>query len=152
MGCDLIGYTVIGDKDLAARKEAAIEQAAKVLELIKSGANKFVDGDLAEALSEEEAAYFSASFADIDIEYSPEMLKDKLDYILVEISDAKSFVSDFLYFWKYPHNRDTNYRYYGDKQIIFAGGESYGEEPTGHGYTMLKLADMLDLFPVLNIE
>ena len=32
MGCDLIGYTVIGDKDLAARKEAAIEQVAKVLE------------------------------------------------------------------------------------------------------------------------
>ena len=152
MGYDLIGYTVIGEKDLAAHKDAAIEQVAKVLELIKSALTKFIDWDLVEALSEEEAAYFAASFADIDIEYSPEMLKDRLDYILEETGDAESFVSDFLYFWTYPSHRDTNYRYYGDKQIVFAGGESHGEEPTGYGYTILKLADMLDLFSVFHIE
>ena len=152
MGYDLIGYLVVGDKDLTPFKEAATEQAKKVFALVHSASTKFIDGALESPLSEEEAQYFSAAFSDIDIEDYPEMLKDKLDFIQAEVASPEAFVKDFFYFWKYPDNRDTNYRYYNGKQIVFSGAESFGDEPDGHGYQMLKLADMLGLFPVCNIE
>ena len=154
MGAELIGYLLVGDKDLSQYRDAAIAQAEKFLAIVKSGHAKFIDGELATPLSGEESDYFTFAFPDIDINVYPEMLKDKLDFILDEIGIklAESVVDDFLYFWKYPHNRDTNYRFHNGKQIVFAGGESHGDEPSGFGYNTLKLADMLGLFPACNIE
>lgn len=152
MGYDLIGYTVVGDVDLEPYKEQAVEQAKKVMMLVHSASDKFTEGELTHPLSDEELDYFTAAFPDIEIETYPEMFKDKLDYIKEEIFKPESFVDDFVYFWKYPHHRDTNYRYYKGRQIVFAGGESHGDEPTGRGYTLLKVADMLGLFPIFHLD
>lgn len=65
------------------------------------------------------------------------------------------FLKGFLDFWNRDTPRDTVKRTDPDdpeQQIVVAGEMSWGDEPGGYGYQMLKAADYLQLMPLLGIR
>lgn len=76
---------------------------------------------------------------------------------LKELKEAtpSRFLRVFLDFWVRGTPRDTATRDDPDnraQQIVVAGEMSWGDEPEGYGYQMLKAANYLQLMPLLGIR
>jgi hypothetical protein len=161
MGIDLIGFIAKGPLDLSGKKEIAIkfleqrnvflkESIAKIQSVLNDDVNldddvnyaKLFNNDklLNNFLEENRESYY-------DI---PELIEDKLI-----IDNPKKLVEEFIDFWANGYARDATSRLDPDdptKIIMFAGSESYGDEPNGYGYNMLKKAFQVGLRDIFNIK
>lgn len=156
MGIDLIGLMPWGPVKLdRAKRTEAIERAKRVIELVLA-LNKIVE-ERGQALPEAEAQEHLP-------EDTPEWIKEEVEQWGLDklpeplyLDTVESFVDEFLDFWDDPSGRDVVSRIAGKPgskryQVIFCGGDSFGEEPSGTGYDMLKTATRLGLYEVFGIE
>ena len=143
MGAELVGYLVVGPERFT---EQQVQEAIKIVAELKDIAAKISDkldqGVELEVLLKQ----YGIDFDDEETlrEHFIDLLKD---------DEPGTIINRFLAFWMSPYSRDTHYRSYGgDKVIIFAGDSSWGDEPSGYGYTALKEIDNLGLFRIFDIE
>jgi hypothetical protein len=140
MGCDLIGWMCIGPKEITdGQKDLAISRAARVVSLIKDWVENEEEPELPESLGH-------LVELDIDMSYQVEHFAE------FSMDQIRSHVEEFTKFWTDPFCRDAVCRYYGDKQIVFAGAATWGDEPEGYGYQAIKDAMILDILEPLGIE
>jgi hypothetical protein len=161
MGIDLIGFIAKGPLDLSNKKEAAIKfleernlflkkNVAKIQSILDDNLNldddvnyeKLFNNDklLNNFLEENQGSYY-------DI---PELIEEDLI-----IDNPEKFVEEFIDFWANGYARDATSRLDPDdptKIIMFAGSESYGDEPNGYGYNMLKKAFQVGLRDIFDIK
>jgi hypothetical protein len=161
MGVDLIGFLVKGPRDISDKKEEAVkflekrnvflkESIIRIQSVLDENLNldddvnyeKLFNNDklLNNFLEENQGSYY-------DI---PELIEEDLI-----IDNPEKFVEKFINFWTSNYARDTTARADPDdpeKQIMFAGSESYGDEPNGYGYRMLKKVHQTGLNTVLEIN
>ncbi len=143
MGADLIGYLVKGRKLLFDQEkkaavllaQAVIDQAKVLFAAVES--TEKPPGDFEDFLSsfwEEEDAAGLEHYAQLN---------------------AAMFVSEFCEFWQNPDERDVASRPDpGDpkEQLLFAGAPSWGDEPEGVGYKLLREAFRLNVAAALGIR
>ena len=147
MGADMIGYLLVGPKSIASKRDEAIEQVTSELALVKDIEQTLIDGKL---LTKEQIDHLESNSVDADY---PEHIQSIYTDVLTGIESPEKYVDELIEFWDgNAYARDTASRYYGDKQIVFAGGATWGDDPDGYGYIMLKRLTMFNLEPVLGIE
>lgn len=72
-----------------------------------------------------------------------------------QVDSPARFLAAFLEFWQEGAPRDTAKRDDpddSDQQIVIAGEPSWGDEPSGYGYQMLKASNLLGVTPLLGIR
>jgi hypothetical protein len=144
MGADLVGYHVMGPMKLDGRKKkAAIRQVTEMKKVLKEFYNIHGrDPDSAFVKDLYKATFFT--------HLCSSTLLEELR-CLDEIKYPEKFVTEFLSFWKSPYN-DCSYRITPTGlMVIFAGEMSWGDEPSGSGYQMLKKAEFSGLMDLYDI-
>ena len=141
MGADMIGYMIAGpakldDADLIAK---ARDNA------------RYVVGKINDYLEVRELA----DSADKPLRGSTATLDDRVQRIITDNCamgadyfdgfNVEEFITEFVAFWNDPNTRDAVWRMVGDQKVVFAGDRSWGDEPDGYGYRMLRDADTLGL-------
>jgi hypothetical protein len=141
MGSDLIGFLVVGPKELnVSKKEKAIKKVEYIIKRC-SNIDPTAPTERDKKLLEE-----MGIFSDYQ-----ESIEEAISLVL-EIDNPVTFVEDFMEFWGSPETRDVAWRYYGKKQIVFAGDSTWGDEPNGQGYELLKLAYITGIAKVFKVE
>ncbi len=147
MGSSMVGFLVAGPArlDSAKRAEAVelVKECAKICRII----NQKIDED--EELTTEEIQFVIDRGIDADWE---ESIQGDLCQNVPDEDEAETFVDSFIDFWHSPEERDTTYRFYQGKTILFAGDSSWGDEPDGSGYTMLKRASLTGINKVFEVD
>jgi hypothetical protein len=151
MGADLIGYMCIGPKKISkAQAQAAEEKAWQIFQGLRAWW-KAVETE-AESPPEIERAL---SLAQIDDPRELESLafgEDK-DIETATKEDIVALVDEIAGFWNDPCSRDVVDRLISDSEkVVFCGDMSWGDEPEGYGYRMLKMAHVLDILDELCIH
>ncbi len=151
MGADLIGYMCIGPKRItAAQKRAATARAKEIFKALRkwyaddeeSGTPEVPEilqglelGGIEEPCELESLAFGNANFT----------VADKLHVEVV--------VARIVQFWNDPDSRDSVCRDISDtEKVVFCGDISWGDEPDGTGYYLLKMAHLLDILEPLGIH
>jgi hypothetical protein len=140
MGADMIGYMIAGpakieDADLITK---ARDNARHVVKTLQDMLESDFDPPTRKPLRG-----------------STETLDDRVLRIVVGDTSVEhgyfsgfnldEFVTEFVEFWNRPDSRDAAYRMVGEHKVVFAGDRSWGDEPDGYGYRMLRDADTLGL-------
>ena len=124
MGADQIGYLVKGPRKInpariKAAARACLKTRAAILKDVSDNANRGERQEAAYALTSE---YFDPE----DIPENPEQA-----------------IREWIEWWTHQDSRDTCSRSDPDnprQQLVYAGEMSWGDEPSGRGYQMLKKA------------
>lgn len=133
MGADQIGYIVKGPValDPALRETALVhlgQLQAEIRRALDAAGYKDDEGFI-----EDHSKFWDLS-PDLDHELDP------LDYAELAGLDAHKFISEFFDWWEHGA-RDTTSRNDPDdlhQCLTYAGEMSSGDEPEGHGYSMLR--------------
>ena len=124
MGADQIGYLVKGPARILTRGipravRACLARRRELLDEAGPDADEWVRRETALEITNE-------FFDPVDIPDDPEPV-----------------VKEFVDWWRSLNARDTTFRVDPDdprQRIVYAGDMSYGDEPDGRGYQMLKRA------------
>lgn len=164
MGADLIGYILVGPIKINKKKiEKCIREVSEFLNLITRGL---------EIERMDEAKRSSTPDVEIELSNIHEELEDRnidcgsgiedgLNFVglgdlqIDESTNPRTLVQEFVSWWEEPSGRDRNCRIdpYNDKrQIVFAGEMSWGDTPSGEGYTMINQAMALGIVDALGIR
>jgi hypothetical protein len=66
---------------------------------------------------------------------------------------AHQFLDRLIKFWDKPYMTwDSASRIIGKKRIVFSGTSTWGDEPQGTGYQLLKRVDKLGIATMLKLE
>lgn len=172
MGADLICYVAKGPRQFTKARHRAAERWLKVLWPTLKRANEQWewDGTVKESPAASQLRKVMRGLCLSEAKRHVTIWvgdSDPDDYYLEEVVSAhrwlKSagnttptcFLKGFLDFWNRDAPRDTVKRSDPDdpkQQIVVAGEMSWGDEPGGYGYQMLKAADYLQLMPLLGIR
>jgi len=144
MGTSQIGYMVVGPETLPeAERDAVIGRASKRLVAIQ----KYLD-----SLTLDDTPY-SPDLASIDPIYSDIYLEwDDVETMMS--LDVERVVNDLYSLWTNGAHDSYERLYHhpdGEKRIVFAGAESWGDEPIGLGYKTLRDAERLGILADLGI-
>jgi hypothetical protein len=153
MGADLITFICVGPKKLTlseTRRQNLVRQVMSRRKKVLAKAGR----DLAEALqlSLEKLQQLN------DYESSLEdFLRNECDgeEILVNVTpkDVRETLVQLVDLWngdERPH--DLAYRLWKNRRIVVAGEMSWGDEPEGYGFQLLKRAQAMGLLDALGIE
>ncbi len=153
MGADLITFVCVGPKNLtlsAARRRNVVQHAMNRRKRVLETACR----DLAKTrkLSPEQLRQ-TADFEDA----LEDFLRNECDgeEILVNVTpkDVREPLERLINLWngdERPH--DLVYRLWKNRRIVVAGDMSWGDEPEGYGYQLLKQAQTMGLLDALGIE
>ncbi len=177
MGADLIGYMMAGPTaiDPARAAELATQIIEKRATLKRIFARVIEDGE--DGLCAEDKAVYAVAAGQLESEGCdlPSELErsadesdeefaaccgEEVDRLLADLGlgDASlaAFVEEFIEFWNGGGSRDSAGR---DVQcggetcrVIFAGEPSWGDEPDGHGYRLLKRAALSGLSDLVGLH
>jgi hypothetical protein len=154
MGADLIGYMCVGPKKISeAQAQAAEEKAWRIFQGLRTWWKAVETEDTNHPKPPPEISDALDS-AQIDESYKLELLSfgDK-DIETATKNDIDALVDEIVGFWNDPGFRDTVDRWISDtEKVIFCGEMSWGDEPSGHGYGLLKMAHVLDILDELGIR
>lgn len=122
MGADLLGYMVFGPRTLPSK-----DVCFKWFEEHKDATGNICVQEEDEEAGEEE--------------------------VTMDATEFTVFIESFYEFWP-SNSRDSVCRDLPntDRLVIFAGEPSWGDEPDGHGYTLLKAMTRLSLSTLLGID
>lgn len=140
MGADMIGYMVAGPRNI---DESLIAKARDNARYVVGKLNDYLE---ARELDENATQPLRGSTASLDdrvqriITDNCAMGADYFDGFNVE-----EFITEFVEFWDRPDSRDAVWRMVGDQKVVFAGDMSWGDSPSGYGFTMLRDAEELGL-------
>lgn len=142
MGADLICIIAKGPRQLPETGpmiEAAIAQGLEI------------QAEIAKALAayHREQPYDELWDADIDPQYNEDYTQHLTDL------DIPAFVAEFIEGWNLCDYRDMGSRLDPDdesQQLLVAGELSYGDEPEGGGYLLLKDAFKLGIAETLGVR
>lgn len=149
MGAELVGYLVVGPKSFT---EQQVQKAIKIVAELKDIAAKISD-KLDQGVSIHKIPELEVLLKQYGIDFDDEETLREHFIDFLKDDEPGTIINRFLAFWMSPYSRDTHYRSYGgDRIIIFAGDSSWGDEPSGYGYTALKEIDNLGLFRIFDIE
>jgi hypothetical protein len=148
MGADLIGFNVIGARELvlSPRKKKAIADRITNIQA-------FVDNldDLTEAEAALEARRLKLSPVFFLFLGGRTALPNGFS--------PREFVNAFIAFWNEPNTRDVVCRDLpkfldpeNKMKLVFAGDTSWGDEPDGWGYQMLETVARFDLWGAFGLE
>jgi hypothetical protein len=159
MGADLIGYHLVGPVKISPRKQKEIAANFKrwrglVLESIKKGLELPVEKLKAEdkvRLKEVNEILDDQGLPPVErlSAPDPDLYADRWVEILgacgFERETTDEQVAEFINFWNAPCERDASDREVKYKsrtpfKVVFAGELSWGDEPSGEGYRILKEA------------
>lgn len=172
MGADLICYVAKGPKKFTKARRRSAERWLKTLwpTLAKANEQWKWDGTVQEspAASELRQVMRGLRFSeakrhvtiwvgesDPDDCYLEEVVSAYRWIVSAGITTPARFLNGFLDFWNRCTPRDTVKRSDPDdvkQQIVVAGEMSWGDEPGGYGYQMLKAADYLQIMTLLSIR
>ena len=151
MGADLIGFHLVGPVKVDRKlKKRAIQQvngmSRATIELFDRHSPSYEDPTSEELERLIKGRYF-------------QHLRGFQEWVYFDdvrfIKDTKKFVEGFMDFWDSPSFRDSTYRTYGkgksQVKIVFAGEMSWGDEPQGLGYEILRMAGMSGLLDIFGI-
>lgn len=146
MGADLIGYICVGPKKISeAQAQAAEAKAWQVFQGLRNWWQGFllppeIERTLSLIQIDEPSELESLSFGDKGIKTAT---KDDID----------ALVDQIVGFWNDPMSRDSVNRWISDtEKVVFCGEASWGDEPDGHGYVMLKMVHVLNILNELGIH
>lgn len=140
MGADLITYIVVGPEKLnitKALRKRVITRIENVASTVKQAQK------------------------DPDFDWSEDPLIGSMGEDLNEIEwvvdiEPEKFLNNFVAMWNKGEARDTNGRIvkmHGKKmRVVVAGDVTWGDEPSGDGYIMLRDAERLGLYELLNLH
>ena len=148
MGADMIGYIIAGPEKLT--DESLIVKARENARYVVGKVNDYLeDRELIERIEKP----LRGSTATLDdrvkriITDNCAMGADYFDGFNVE-----EFITEFVAFWNDPNTRDAVWRMVGDQKVVFAGDMSWGDSPSGYGFTMLRDAEELGLTDDLGLH
>lgn len=139
MGADLLGYMLAGPVEIRENRDKAIKKAMETVEKCKA----IEDPDPCEDFEINENILSGAEVESI---------------ALMEEAEVEEFVNEFINCWESDgcFGRDSTSRVFSTccdhMRVSFAGGMSWGDEPEGLGYTMLKQACLLGVAEALELE
>lgn len=146
MGADQIGFLVIGPQKLDKSKiDEAVEEAVKIGLIVKNLIDEYDKENNEEAV---EKLWEELKATGIDLCSDEPHDYEKFSY---DSNKVKKEAEDFIDNWP-MFGRDTAYRLYKDKVIVYAGEMSWGDEPNGYGYEALKYACDCGWFEIFGIE
>ncbi len=145
MGQEMIGFLLVGPKSLKDKRAEAIAHIAEEVKVAKEIEATLMEGKV---LSSDQINFLEVHAVDADY---IENIQAAYTDVITDVSPEK-WVDDFIDFWENTFARDTADRFYGDKKIIFAGEATWGDEPDGYGYTLLKTLVMLNVTDIFGIE
>lgn len=155
MGVDLIGFIAKGPLDLLNKKQVAVKFLEERNVFLKESVTKLLDfaedesADYAELFNGDELLLDFLDNCNGSFEDDAQSIEDELI-----IKDPKKFVEEFIDFW-FDGARDSMGRIDPDdptKVIVFAGDATWGDEPNGYGYTLLKKIIQTGLDDVFGIR
>ena len=146
MGADMIGYIIAGPEKLT--DESLIAKARENA--------RYVVGKLKDYLE------FRGVSDELPLRGSAATLDDRVKRIIMDNCamgadyfdgfNVEEFITEFVEFWNSPTSRDAVWRMVGDQKVVFAGGMSWGDSPSGYGFTMLRDAEELGLTDDLGLH
>lgn len=154
MSADLITYMLVGPQRLSddpALRDKAVRQALSVTEAITvwwhltEKSTAAVDDDDPVVLPPPVARVLRG--AGIDLAHDN---VDEYSYLLGK--DPEKAVSELFELWNDRTYSDTNTRDFGTRQILVAGGTSWGDEPDTTGYMVCKRSLRLGLCKIYGIK
>ena len=156
MGADLITYTFVGPKEIKltpARTDILVKK-------LESAINAKID-KADKALAEIHVTSVDILCGDKRYRYWLEEYLDEEEdgqSVIVGMDTAaiRELIGEFVEFWNDPPFRDTTFRYFGTgkdiRKIVIAGEMSWGDEPDGEGFQLMKKASLCGLIELLDIE
>jgi len=150
MGADLIGYMCLGPKKISeAQAEAAERRAWEIFQALKTWyGDDEGEGEQPEILK-------GLGLGGVDEAYQLESLRfgGDADIATATKDDIDALVDEIVGFWNDPGSRDAVDRWISDtEKVVFCGDMSWGDEPDGYGYRLLKMAHVLDILEPLGIH
>lgn len=146
MGADLIGYMVIGPREISLDKVGEATTFAKNnIIKISNAATSILEGE-EEVIDEAWASISEFDIQDYEInDYADFDEKSAEDY-------SARLVGDLLDFWK-NGSRDSAYRDLPNgSRVVFAGDQTWGDTPDGFGYQTLRKSEAIGLLKFFGIE
>lgn len=147
MGAELVGYLVIGPKRIS---KSAIRASVRRVRQLK---------EIAERVIQETGKGTCVSAEQAYVKPLREVAKDlNMDCDIAEYAtnfidiDPAAAVQEFVDFWNDPGCRDTTWRLSFGRKIVFAGDQTWGDEPEGYGYTQVKKAHIYGFATVIGLE
>jgi len=152
MGANLIGYLVKGPRTLdVSKQDKAVDRVLRVLEVCK----KYNDwAENPDNIGEEYD--FSELDGLVDLADAEEVF-DLADIVIgfpATKESAEKIVNDLIYNWP-PRARDVVCKIDPDDEnqvIVFCGDMSWGDEPEGIGYQMLKDGFMFGVWSLFGVR
>mgnify|MGYP001584478623 FL=1 len=149
MSADMIGYLVIGPTQL---NPVRVEETRVRLEKLKELLVVWEEDEGGDA-EEMDDRFYDAAGKVMDDEFWAERFVNQC----MEPASLKAFADfdEFVEWWNGGHNdaRDTMTRGLPDGRVIVSCGDmSYGDEPEGRGYTLVRDMALLGVFKHLGIE
>lgn len=156
MGAELIGWHAKGPTTLGGDDRLkAVAAAAEIRRITQIVLKTFQQRR--DAQTDEEEAKFPFPAVARNVDFLVEAWDNEEERLMRRIAemDVAGFVDTFIRWWNNGHQSyDTNSRWDpddNDKVLVFAGASSWGDEPDGEGYTMLRDADRLGVLAACNI-
>lgn len=149
MGADLIGYMCIGPKRItAAQKKAATKRAWEIFQALRA----WYGDDDGEGKRQE--ILDGLELGGIDETYQLESLEfHRANFTVADRIHIEATVAEIVQFWNDPDSFDSVCRDISDtEKVVFCGEMSWGDEPEGHGYQLLKMAHVLEILEQLGIR
>jgi hypothetical protein len=153
MGADLITYICVGPKKIKlseTRRRSLVGRAMSRRKKVLAAAGR----GLAEArgLSLEKLQRSDSYECWLE-----DFLRNECDgeEILVNVTpkDVRTTLVQLVDLWNGGNvARDQSYRFWKNRRIVVAGEMSWGDEPEGYGYQLLKRARAMGLLDALGIE
>ena len=149
MGADLIGDMCVGPIHIEeAQAKTAEKRAWEIVQALKVWyGDDEGEGEQPELLK-------GLDLVDIDKPYHMESLDfGGADIKAATKEDIDALVGEIVGFWNDPSSRDSVDRWISKtEKVIFCGEMSWGDEPSGYGYRMLKMAHILNILGELGIH
>ena len=153
MGADLIGYMCVGPTLVTAeQKVAAKEKAWRVFLGMRAWWLAAEENPSPEPPPE---IIDVLDCCQIDEPHELEALRfgGDQDIETAGRQDVDGLVDEIVAFWNCPATRDSVCRDLSDdERVVFCGEASWGDEPDGSGYLLIKMAHILDILWELGIH
>ena len=150
MGADFISYCCIGPIKLSASKkmrQKADQRVAKFIDLACHSMT-LADDEVEEHDEELQNLARHPFFKHLEL---PEDVRWAQEYK----GQPEKLVEEFLELW-HGGSRDSDSRAIPKdklkRKVVFTGDMSWGDEPDGYGFTMLKRADQSGLLDIYGVE
>lgn len=153
MGADFIGYMVFGPVDIS---KESITKAKEHVKRVKAALNDYHKEEGQPEVNEsrlQKKMDKLLKLAPDPAGYGADGYDEYIDALSAALSVDEDPVASFLHFWntgardtisrKDPKNRK--------RKVVCAGDQTWGDDPDGYGYTVLKSMSALGLFDILGL-